>query len=154
MDELDKAIICHIQKEIPFIEEPFKFISNELKITEDELIGRIDKLSKAGVIRRIGAILNHRNVGYFANAMVVWSIPEEDIEDIGKIMALQRAISHCYIRATYEAWPYNLYTMVHAKTKEECNEIIQRLSDLLGINEYEVLYSTKELKKVSYMYFE
>ena len=153
MDDIDKSIISYIQEEIHCIEEPFKHISNILKITEDEVIHRIERLIESGVIRRVGAILNHRNVGYSANAMVVWRISEKSIENIGKIMALQKEVSHCYKRVTYKNWPYNLYTMIHAKTKEECDETIEHISALVGISEYEVLYSTKELKKILYTYF-
>lgn len=154
MDQLDKELIRYIQKELPIVPEPFKSIARQLGITQEELIDRIKVLKSLGIVRRMGAVLNHRNVGFVANAMVVWAIPENEIEPIGLFMSEQKEISHCYQRNSYPGWPYNLYTMIHAKTKEECEYIIKRISQTTGIQSFEVLYSTTELKKASYLYFE
>lgn len=154
MDELDKAIIHCIQSEIPIIQEPFRFIANRLNMNETELLKRLESMLEKGIIRRIGAVLNHRNVGFQANAMVVWSIPEDKVEACGSKMVLQREISHCYQRSRHSDWPYNVYTMIHARTKEECEAIIQKAADIIGVYDYEVLYSTQELKKKSFRYFE
>lgn len=153
MDALDKDIIRCIQRELPVGQTPFRAIAEELHITEEVLLKRIEALTQQGIIRRVGAILNHRHVGFVANAMVVWSVPEERMEQIGTFFAGQREISHCYQRESYADWPYSLYTMVHARTAQECDNIIAGFAEAVGITDYEVLYSTTELKKASYVYF-
>lgn len=114
---------------------------------------KIKELQKEGILRRFGAVLHHRKAGYHANAMVVWIVPDEKTEEAGKIMSSFTQVSHCYQRSTSSGWPYNMFTMVHAKTKQECEEVVSKIADAIRIYEYEFLYSTIEIKKSSMKYF-
>ena len=153
MNDLDKKIIRALQGDLPIEKEPYKSIAKELGIEEELLLKRLEEMKEQGILRRIGAILNHRSVGFNANAMVAWCIEESETEHIGKQLALQREISHCYQRESFPNWPYNMYTMVHAETTEACEAVIKRIAETIGIDKYEALYSTKELKKTSFKYF-
>lgn len=153
LNELDRKIIRILQEDIPLQKEPFKAIAKELEINEDELLERLHRLQEQKILRRIGAILHHRRAGFSHNAMVVWVVPEERCQDIGKLMASFPQISHCYKRATFSDWPYNLYTMIHGQSKLECELVVCNIAKMTGVNEYEILYSTKELKKTSMKYF-
>jgi len=150
---LDKKIIRRIQEDLPLVPKPYKEISQELGITEKELINKIERFCNRGIIRRFGSILNHRNVGFMANAMVVWKVQEEKIKDVSKIMISFSQVSHCYQRPTFPGWPYNIFTMVHAQTKLECENVVKQISSAVNIYDYNMLYSTAELKKVSMKYF-
>ena len=99
------------------------------------------------------AILNHRKAGFNANAMVVWDVDEKDGEQIGKTAAEFSAVSHCYLRPKYENWPYNLFTMVHGKTTDETNSIIESIASEIKHKDKRPLYSTREFKKVRIEYF-
>ena len=153
LSSLDKSIIRKIQEDLPLVPEPYKEIAEDLGITENELINKIREFCGNGIIRRFGGILNHRNVGFRANAMVVWTVAEERIKDVSKIMILFSQVSHCYQRPTFPGWPYNVFTMVHAKTKQECEKVVKKIANDVNISEYKMLYSTDELKKVSMKYF-
>jgi len=98
-------------------------------------------------------LLNHRKAGFNANAMSVWEAPEEKAEELGKKLASFSAVSHCYLRPKYPNWKYNLFAMVHAKTQDESNKIIEEMAKETGLNNYTKLYSTKEFKKVRIEYF-
>ena len=150
---LDKKIISRLQENISIIETPYKEIAEELNMDEEELICKIKAYTKSGILKRIGAILYHRKAGFNANAMVVWKVDNRDINKIGEYMASIKEVSHCYERKPCAFWDYNLYTMIHEKDRESCNEIIEKISDSIGINEYKILYSTRELKKTSMKYF-
>ena len=150
---LDINVIRKIQEDLPLVPQPYRAISEELQITEAELMNKIEEFYSKGIIRRFGATLNHRNIGFKANAMVVWQVPDERIKEVSKIMILFPQVSHCYQRPTFSSWPYNIFTMVHGKTKEECERIIEEIKDSVNINEYNILYSTHELKKCSMKYF-
>jgi DNA-binding Lrp family transcriptional regulator len=113
----------------------------------DEVIARLKRLLETGVIRRIAASLAHRAAGFTANAMVAWKVPEGKVEEIGNAFAQRNEVTHCYSRAAAPNWPYNLYTMLHAKSKEACNKIISSLSASTGLTTFLILYSTRELKK-------
>ena len=153
IDALERAIVQKLQGDLPLVQEPYKKIAEELGITETALLDKIKNMREKKILRRIGGILYHRTVGFSANAMVVWRIPAEHIEEAAKVMTSFSQVSHCYERETFEGWPYNIYTMVHAQSYELCETVILEMSKLLHLDEYEVLYSTRELKKSSMKYF-
>ncbi len=147
-------VIKALQKDIDIVEEPFADITEALGITHERLFEIATELKEAGVMRRFATILNHRKAGFGANAMSVWSVPEEKGEEIGKQLAEFSAVSHCYLRPRYENWPYNLFAMVHAKTQEECDTLIEEMAQETGLKEYGKLYSTREFKKQRLTYFD
>lgn len=153
LDELDKRIISIMQDEFPLVPKPYLEIANKLGIREEELLERLKKYTQSGKIRKMGAVLKHREVGYAANALCAWIIPEDRIEEIGKIFSKFSAVTHCYARVTRPDWPYNFYTMLHANTREQCNSIAEELAQQAGVGEYVMLFSTKEWKKNSMKYF-
>ncbi|KZL90283.1 Lrp/AsnC family transcriptional regulator [Clostridium magnum] len=153
LSPLDKKILKRLQEDIPLTASPYKDMAEELDIDEDELIDKIKKYNETGILKRVSAILYHRQAGFNANAMVVWKVNNKDILSIGEYLASIPEISHCYERIAYPFWDYNLYTMIHEKDMERCSKIIQGISDAIGVTEYRVLYSTRELKKTSMKYF-
>ncbi|MBM3236061.1 Lrp/AsnC family transcriptional regulator [Candidatus Poribacteria bacterium] len=154
LTKIEKNIVKALQNDLPLCSHPFKAIAEQAGISEDELLAEIRRLKQQGIIRRFGAIVNHRNLGIAANAMVVWHVPREKVQEIGKIMATFPEVTHCYERPTYPDWQYNLFTMIHGKNKDECKRVIAQISERTGVKDYKQLYSTKELKKVSMKYFE
>jgi len=146
-------LIKIIQESIPLSLTPFKDIADKLNITEDEVIKIIKELKEAKTIRRFGAVLRHQKAGITANGMVVWNVPDEKAEEIGKQFAAFKEVSHCYERPRADRWDYNLYTMVHGKNKDECFKIASKLSEISGIHDYKILFSEKEFKKSSMKYF-
>lgn len=154
LEQLIKAIIRELDEDIPLIAEPYKEIADKLNISQSELLYKIDYLVNEGIIRKIGALLNHQRAGFTSNAMVVWKVPEEILERIGASMASIAEVTHCYHRETSADWEYNIFTMIHGKTEEECEKVICKIILDTGINDYQVLYSLKELKKTSMKYFD
>lgn len=148
------AVIKELQKDIEVTQEPFKEATEKLSLTYDAFFTLANELKESGVMRRFATILNHRKAGFGANAMSVWAVPEEKGEEIGREMAEFSAVSHCYLRPSYPNWPYNLFAMVHAKTQEECDTLIEEMAKESGLTEYGKLYSTVEFKKQRLVYFD
>ncbi len=148
------AVIKELQKDIEVVEEPFKEATKKLAMNYDEFFTIAKELKDSGVMRRFATILNHRKAGFGANAMSVWVVPEDKGEQIGKEMAEFSAVSHCYLRPSYPNWPYNLFAMVHAKTQDECDTLIEEMAKESGLTEYGKLYSTREFKKQRLVYFD
>jgi DNA-binding Lrp family transcriptional regulator len=148
------AVIKALQKDIEVTEEPFKKSIEDLGLSNERFFALAHALKDAGVMRRFATILNHRKAGFGANAMSVWAVPEEEGEKIGKEIAEFSAVSHCYLRPSYPNWPYNLFAMVHAKTQEECDTLIEEMAKESGLTEYSKLYSTVEFKKQRLVYFD
>ena len=147
MDVLLRAI----PYDFPVCEKPYENIAKVAGVNEGKLINILNEFKKKGVIRRIAAILYHRKAAYMHNAMVVWEVPEEDIEKIGRIMAGFPEVSHCYERERGSYWGYNIFTMVHSRSLEGCADIIKRISEKTGIDKYEMFMSKREFKKTSLM---
>ena len=142
-----------IQGDLPVSPTPFGPLAKKLGIEEKEFLKRVRRFIRRGMIRRFGAILRHQIAGYRGNAMAVWSVPEEEVERISKAMIAFPAVSHCYLRPEHPRWPYNLYTMVHGRSREECLETAARMARETGLSDYQVLFSESELKKTTMRYF-
>jgi DNA-binding Lrp family transcriptional regulator len=153
ISESDKHIIRELQGDLPLVQRPFKPIADRLGMKEEDLLVKLREMDDNGVIRRFSAILRHRNVGFSANAMGAWCVPEDRTEEVGARMAAFSQVSHCYQRPVLPTWPYNLFTMIHGKTPEDCEQVAKLISQDTGIEEYRLLYSTREFKKVSMRYF-
>ena len=150
---LHYELIKRIQYDIEFVSEPFAKITKELDISYERFFEILQELQESGMMRRFASILNHRKAGFNANAMVVWDVNEEKGEAIGEKAAAFSAVSHCYLRPKYENWPYNLFTMVHGKTTEETNGIIEEMAKEIDSSAHMPLYSSREFKKVRIEYF-
>jgi DNA-binding Lrp family transcriptional regulator len=148
------VVIKALQQDIEVISEPFKKATEKLNLSYEEFFNLAHELKESGVMRRFATILNHRKAGFGANAMSVWVVPEDKGEQIGKEMAEFSAVSHCYLRPSYPNWPYNLFAMVHAKTQEECDTLIEEMAKESGLTQYSKLYSTVEFKKQRLVYFD
>lgn len=153
LSKLDISIIKALQDDLPLVEEPYKLIAEQLGTTEKELLGKIKKFIAGGLIRRFGAVINHRKAGFTANAMVVWNVEDKHIKEVGQLMAQFSEVSHCYQRPRYRDWPYNLFTMIHGKNRKQCTQTAKKISQVIKVDEYKLLFSTKELKKASMKYF-
>ncbi len=153
LDNLDKKIIATVQEEFPLIETPYRLLAEQLQISEDELLQRLRRYKEGGQLRKMGAVLRHREVGYSANALCAWVVPYERHDEVGAIMIKHPVVTHCYGRLSPPDWPYTFYTMIHAKSREECHIIAAALAHETGLDEYVLLFSTKEWKKTSMKYF-
>jgi len=117
-------------------------------IDTKELLGVLNNWKREGKLRRIGSIVDHFKVGFSAGAMVAWQVEPERIEQMGKILANFREVSHAYERKTGENWPYNLYTMIHGAGMPEVKQTVGLMSLACGVSNYRILVTKKELKKV------
>jgi DNA-binding Lrp family transcriptional regulator len=153
IDELDKKIIALIQGDLPLDIRPFQVMAERIGISEQTFIQRVRALKERGVMRRFGATLRHQEAGFNSNAMVAWLVPENRIDEVGRIMAGFREVTHCYQRSPRKDWKYNLYTMIHGEHREACQRIAEKMSHETGVLEYELLFSEREFKKTSMAYF-
>jgi DNA-binding Lrp family transcriptional regulator len=154
ISELDREYIRQLQKDIEIVKEPFKIITENLGIPSIDLFNKIKEYEKIGIMRRFAAILRHRQAGFTANGMIVWKIPEEKVDDKGLKIASFPQVSHCYRRPVYPDWEFNLFSMIHARTIEAAEKIAKEISSVIGIDNYKILFSSREFKKERVKYFE
>jgi len=147
-NDLDIKLIKQIQDGIPVTKTPYEDIANELDMSEEEVIDRLKTLLENGKIRRLAASIAHRKIGINSNAMTAWKVHGEKVDECGKIMAGFEEVTHCYERPTFPNWEYNVFTMIHGYTDEECENVIERIKQKTGLNDYVIMYSEKEFKKV------
>ena len=151
--EQDKDFIRELQKDMEIIDEPFVKAAKNLGITEDEVFAKMKHYEDVGVMRRFAAILRHRQVGFTANGMIVWKVPEDRITSVGETLGSFPQVSHCYERPTYDDWPYNVFSMIHCKTHDEAYDVAKTIQDQINVDEYKILFSSREFKKTRVEYF-
>ena len=150
LDAVDRQIIVATQEGLPRASRPYHFLAERLTISADEVMFRLRRMLDAGVIRRIGAVPNHYALGYKANGMSVWDVPDERVRQLGNKIGELDFVSHCYHRPRHlPDWPYNLFAMVHGRGRAEVEAKVARIAELLGKDDrgHAVLYSTRILKK-------
>lgn len=154
IDHLDKKILVILQGDLEGTREPYADMAKCLAISEAEVIERINRMLEQGIIRRIGAMIRHIEAGIGFNGMVVWKADPDRIEEIGMTLSKFPEVSHCYERPPFGSLGGTLFTMVHAESEAACMETVQRMAEASGVGEYEMLLSSRELKKVSMTYFD
>ncbi len=147
---LDRALVVATQEGLPVTAQPYLAVAQQLGISEDEVIFRLEKMKEFGVIRRIAAVPNHYRIGFKANGMTVWDIEDEKIKELGMKIGQLPYVSHCYQRPRHEPyWSYNLFAMVHGTERSQVEERAELVREMLGdaCRKHEILYSSKILKK-------
>ncbi len=153
LTDLEKQVILVLQRDLEVTPRPFLELAEQLGVTEAELLDAIRSLAHKGYIRRFGATLRHQLSGFGANALVAWRVPEDRLMKVGQQMARHRVVTHCYGREPASAFPFNLYTMLHGKSTDDIIRLAARMSEEIGIRDYEILFSDVELKKTTMRYF-
>jgi DNA-binding Lrp family transcriptional regulator len=150
IEPLDRALILATQAGLPLVERPYQQLADQLGVTPDEVMARLQRMLERGIIRRIGAVPNHYAIGYAANGMSVWDVPDARIDDLGRRVGALAFVTHCYHRPRrLPVWPYNLFAMVHGASRAEVLVQVGIIGDLLGADcaSHDVLFSTRILKK-------
>jgi siroheme decarboxylase len=148
MVNLEKIVLKVLQRGVGRTRFPYEEMAKEANMDIEQLLCVLREWKACGKLRRIGAIVNHFKAGLGAGAMVVWLVPQNRVEEVGKLFASFEQVSHAYERVTTENWSYNVYTMIHAADAEQLQQTVQLMSAKSGIKEFEILITEKELKKV------
>lgn len=149
-DAVDLALIRATQGGLPLVPQPYHALAAQVGIVAEEVMARIEKMQQAGIIRRIGVVPNHYALGYKANGMTVWDVEDAQVDRLGEIVGQLPFVSHCYRRPRrLPVWPYNLFAMVHAKSREEVEAMAHEIAAVLGdaCSGSDILYSSRILKK-------
>jgi DNA-binding Lrp family transcriptional regulator len=151
--EEDKEFIRELQKDLEIVDTPFSKAAQNLGMTEEQIFDKLRNYEEIGVMRRFAAILRHRDVGFVANGMIVWKVPEERITDVGEKLGAFPQVSHCYQRPVYPDWPYNVFSMIHCKSEDEAQEMAKTIQKQINVDDYKILFSAREFKKTRVEYF-
>ncbi|SHE31006.1 transcriptional regulator, AsnC family [Modicisalibacter ilicicola DSM 19980] len=150
LDERDRAIVLATQSGLPLVSDPWAAVGEQVGMSAEEVRRRMARMQELGVIRRIAAVPNHYRLGYVANGMTVWDVDDTHIDRLGREVARLPGVSHCYRRPRHlPEWPYNLFAMLHGRSREEVERQAEELAALLGdaCRSHRILYSSRILKK-------
>jgi DNA-binding Lrp family transcriptional regulator len=151
--DADKRMIRVLQQDLPIVQRPFEPWAKEASVTQDQLLAAAQRYLDQKQMRRFSAVLHHRAAGFSANGMGAWAVPPDQQDSFGATAATFSAVSHCYLRPTYEDWPYSIFTMVHGTSEAACHAVLQAISTATGLRDYTALFSSKEFKKTRLRYF-
>jgi siroheme decarboxylase len=136
-----------LQRDLPLQPRPYEALSRASGLPADEILSAARTMQKRGQLRRFSAAVQPRKTGFVASAMGVWIVPADRVDEYGAKLSHNRAVSHCYLRPVYDDWPYNVYTIVHGRSVDECESIINDLAIDSGLKDKQALYPTREYKK-------
>jgi len=153
LNHAERAAVRALQGPLEITAEPFAPRAGQIGVSPAELLARARQLQELGVLRRFTAVLRHRQAGFAANGLGLWRVGDEDLERAGEILASRREVTHCYERPAHPPeWPWRLYTMLHARTREEAERVYRELAAAAELPEPRVLFSEKEYKKQRAIY--
>ncbi len=151
--EEDKKFIRELQKDLEIVDKPFLNATKKLGLTEEQVFEKLRYYENIGVMRRFAAILRHRDVGFIANGMIVWEVPDERITEVGEKLGAFPQVSHCYQRPVYKDWPYSVFSMIHCKSIDEAKNMAKEIQKEIQVDDYKILFSAREFKKTRVEYF-
>jgi len=143
-------LLAAIQTGLPLVRRPYLALAKRIGASEADVIHTLRDLLSAGIIKRLGVIVRHRQLGYTANAMVVWDVPDDQVAFVGQYMGGFDFVTLCYQRPRrLPHWPYNLFCMIHGRDRAEVHQQIERLRAELNLHslDYEVLFSRRCFKQ-------
>jgi DNA-binding Lrp family transcriptional regulator len=141
-----------LQRPLPVESQPFDALAEQVGVDVDALLAFANR-HLGGAIRRYVGTLRHRKLGVRENGMVVWCVPDENVEAVGNELAAAPGVSHCYARNAVDGFPYTVYSMVHGPSRESCEQMARELAEKTGQDDYAVLFSEREFKKERLRYF-
>ena len=150
LDEIDRRIVQATQAGLPLTPRPYHAVAEQLGLSPETVLARLAAMQDSGMIRRIGVVPNHYALGYSANGMTVWDVADDRVDELGEAIGRLPFVSHCYRRPRrLPLWPYNLFAMVHARSREQAEADARQIADLLGdaCRKSDILYSSRILKK-------
>lgn len=145
----ERNVLAAIQDNLPLELEPYRVVAERLGMTEERVLALIQMMLDQRKIKRIGAVPDHYALGITANGMSVWDVPDGRVQEIGRRLGEREEVTHCYHRPRQPGWPYNLFGMVHARSRDDVAAAVERIARELDIAQYphDVLFSTRLLKK-------
>jgi DNA-binding Lrp family transcriptional regulator len=155
LSDADRALIAAVQDGLPLVAHPYAEVAALLGTTEHEVLERMARLQQQGMIKRLGVVVRHRALGYTANAMVVWDVPDDRVEDIGALLAAEPCVTLCYQRPRrLPRWPYNLFCMIHGRTREGVRHCLEGMITTHRLQRipHDVLFSTRAFKQCGARY--
>ncbi|MBU3724686.1 MAG: Lrp/AsnC family transcriptional regulator [Burkholderiaceae bacterium] len=153
LSELDRALVRLTQSGLPLTPRPYDAVGEQLGVSGQVVRERLSEMLRTNLIRRIGAVPNHYRLGFTVNGMTVWDIEDAEVDIVGEKIGALEFVSHCYRRPRHlPDWPYNLFAMVHGRSRIDVEEQIAQIADLLGpsCRGHDVLYSSEILKKTGF----
>jgi DNA-binding Lrp family transcriptional regulator len=150
---VDRNFVRELQKDLPLMARPFSPAALALGWTEGEVTRELRRYRATGAIRRVASVLRPVNAGFPANILVVWAPRTEQVDQLGRIAAASKNVSHCYERPEFPTWPYSVYTMIHGHSIAECEKVIHFIAQESGVDNYRKLTTLKEYKKIRVEYF-
>jgi DNA-binding Lrp family transcriptional regulator len=145
--KVDKKFILELNKPLGITKAPFRPVAKRLRLAEEKVLSTLKIYRKQGLLRRFGAMLAHKNIGLKTNVLLAWNVPAKRINSVAAVLADFPQVTHCYLRNSYSFWPYNLYSMVHARNRKACMRLISGIVRKVKIKDFRILFTLREFKK-------
>ena len=150
LTDTDRRLVAAAAEGLPLVARPYAALGRALGLDEADVIARLEDLLADGTLKRLGVVVRHHELGYRANAMVVWDVPDEQVQEIGQRLSALPFVTLCYRRPRRPPrWPYNLFCMIHGRVRatveSQIDDAVRNL-DLTAIP-HDVLFSRRRFKQ-------
>ena len=155
LSDSDLALVSILAEGLPLVDRPYRALGQRVGLSEDQVLARIQAMRDSGIIRRFGVIVRHHELGFRANAMVVWDIPDDEVGALGRRLGQSPEVTLCYRRPRrLPHWPFNLFCMIHGRDRPAVEAMIGELVERHGLAErrHDVLFSTRRFKQTGARY--
>lgn len=142
-----------LQRDLPLVPRPFENLGRATNLDADQLLRSAKALLTRQQLRRFGAVVQPKKTSFSTTTMGVWAVPSAEVDNFALKIAENRAVSHCYLRPTYEDWPFNVFTTIHGRSVDECESMLGTIASDTGIRERRALFPTKEYKRTRLAFF-
>jgi DNA-binding Lrp family transcriptional regulator len=150
IEAADRALLAAVAKGLPLVPRPYAAIGEALGLDEDEVLAGLRRLCANGIISRLGIVVRHHELGWHANAMTVWDVPDARVPAAGAVLCGLSFVTLCYRRPRRPpAWPYNLFCMIHGRDREEVLGQVEETTAAAGLGGLprDVLFSVRRFKQ-------
>ena len=150
LDDLDRRLLDALQDGLPLVARPYAALAEAVGLPEPDVLARLDRLGRDGVIKRFGVVVRHRELGYRANAMTVWDVPDEQARELGRRLAALDFVTLCYRRPRrLPDWPYNLFAMIHGRDRANVERLVDEATATAGLTgrPRAILFSLRRFKQ-------
>ena len=150
LSESDKRILAAVEGGIPVGPAPFRQLAESAGCEEGQLLATLQRWLANGTLKRIGLVVRHHELGYRANAMVVWNIADDDVDRVAGLLSAEPLVTLCYRRPRQlPSWPYNLFCMIHGREEEEVRNTVSAIIRRNGLNaiDHDILFSRRRFKQ-------
>jgi siroheme decarboxylase len=127
LDALDRRLLDDFQQGFPLTPRPYRDIAEQLGIGEAEVIARLESLSRAGIVSRVGPVVRPGRAG--VSTLAAMRVAPERLEAVAALVSAYPEVNHNYEREH----AFNLWFVLTAPDADRLGAVLAEIESRTGI---------------------